>query len=83
MFPVNITLTKTYVKSEDRLSWPETNVTHTSESAIPFASTGIGPTIYTTEIEKGGNTYSGSGWTKEGGDKEAGEKYNSGEPDKK
>jgi hypothetical protein len=58
-------------------------VTHDRESSIPFASTGIGPTIHTTKIKKGKDTFSGSGWSKDESNKNAGRKYNRGETDKK
>lgn len=59
------------------------DVMHRQESSIPFMPTGIGPTIHSTEIEKGKDTYTGYGWTEDEANKNAGEKYNRDEKDKK
>ena len=56
-------------------------VSHTTESSIPFASTGIGPTIHTTEVKTGDSTYTGKGWTEKEANENAGEKVNSGDKD--
>jgi hypothetical protein len=58
-------------------------VTHDQVSAIPFMPVGIGPTIYSTEISKGDDTYTRCGWTEKEAKQKAGEAYNEGKPDKK
>lgn len=55
------------------------NVCHERTTSLPF---GLGHTIHKTIVEKGGNTYTGHGWTEEEANKKAGEKYNKGDKDK-
>ena len=55
------------------------NVTHDSYGSIPF--TGIGPTIYRTTIKDGNEKFTGTGYTPEEADQNAGEKYSDGDSD--
>lgn len=51
-------------------------VTHDSEFVV-----GHQPWVEKTTIEKGSETYTGYGWTREEADRNAGEKYNEGKKD--
>jgi len=53
-------------------------VTHKTEFVI---APRLSPWVEKTVIEKGGNTYTGYGWTRNEANKNAGAKYNQGEKD--
>lgn len=53
-------------------------VTHSTEFVI---APRLSPWVEKTVVEKGSNTYTGYGWTREEADKNAGEKYNEGKKD--
>jgi hypothetical protein len=68
------------VSMADKDNEPD-DISRSSEAAIPGDIAHLGPEIHTTEIQKGTNTYTGSGWTEEEADKNAGDKYRKGEKD--
>ncbi len=58
--------------------------THSTESPLPFGvDLGLLDPIHKTKIEKDGETYTGYGWTEKESNKNAGEKYNKGQKDRK
>jgi hypothetical protein len=57
------------------------SVSHKQESSIPFMPPGIGPTIHSTTVRKGKDTYTSYGSSEEEANKNAGEKYSEGEKD--
>lgn len=69
--------------SKDKDDSAPDSVNRSSESRIPGDITHLGGEIHHTEIEKGSNTYTGHGWTREEADKNAGDKYREGDKDKK
>ncbi len=56
-------------------------VTHDEHGSIPFMPAGIGPTIHSTTVHKGEDTYTGYGWSEDEANKNAGEKYSQGDKD--
>jgi len=56
-------------------------VTHKTTSSLPLMPPGIGPQIHEVTIEKKGRKVTGTGWSRQAAEQEAGNRYRRGESD--